>query len=70
MSTTQSVNEHCAGCVYYPLNLPANAYSQEDYRMLQQKNCSFDFQAGDDNCNRTRKTSCSLVDLENLGQSI
>lgn len=70
MSTLPAVNEHCVGCVYYPLNLPTNAYSKEDYRMLQQKNCSFDFQAGDDDCNRTRKTSCSLVDLENLRQSI
>jgi hypothetical protein len=43
--------------------------SKEDYRMLQKKNCSFDFQPKDDNCNRTRKTSCSLVDLENLKQS-
>lgn len=70
MSALESVNEHCAGCVYYPQNLPANAYSQEDYRMLQQKNCSFDFQPGDDDCNRIRKTSCSLVDLENIRQSI
>jgi len=66
----QSVNENCVGCVYYPINLPANAYSDEDYRMLQKKDCSFDFQPMDDNCNKTRKTSCSLVDLENLKQSI
>jgi len=68
--TMQSVNEHCLGCIYYPLNLPANAYPEEDYRMLQKKNCSFDFQPKDDNCNTTRKTSCSLVDLDNLKQSI
>lgn len=58
--------EHCAGCVYHPPNLPADAYPEEDYRMLQRKDCSFDFQPKDDNCTITRKTSCSLVDMENL----
>ncbi len=60
------MNEHCFGCVYYPPNLPADAYPAEDYRMLQGKSCSFDFNPEDENCRATRKTSCSLVDLENL----
>jgi len=62
------VNEHCVGCVYYPPNLPPNAYPTEDYQMLQEKSCSFDFQPRGDDCNTTRKTSCSLVDLKNLKQ--
>lgn len=65
-STTHEANEHCAGCVYYPPNLPPHAYAEEDYRMLQEKLCSFDFVPGDPGCNGTRKTSCSLVDLEQL----
>ena len=35
----QSVNENCVGCVYYPLNLPANAYS--DGRVLGRSNLEF-----------------------------
>ena len=58
------------GCVYYPPNLPETAYSAEDYRMLQAKSCSFDYQPEDDCCNVTRKTSCSLVDLETMVQSV
>jgi len=65
-SAIQNREEHCLGCVYYPPNLPLNAYAAEDYRMLQQKNCSFDLEPGDQDCMETRKTSCSLVDLENL----
>jgi len=61
-----SPQEHCAGCVYYPPNLPPQAYSGDDYRMLRDKACSFDFQPRDGDCESTRKTSCSLVDLENL----
>ena len=61
---------HCAGCVYFPPNLPLNAYPAEDYRMLQTKDCSFDFIPMDDNRNATRKTRCSLVDLEHLRQSV
>lgn len=34
--------------------------------MLQEKECSFDFLPLDANCQATRKTSCSLVDLENM----
>jgi len=62
-------DELCWGCVYFPQNLPRHAYSQEDWILLQEKNCSFDFQPQDENCQATRKTSCSLVDLENLKQS-
>ena len=65
----QDRHEHCFGCVYYPPNLPADAYPAEDYRMLQGKRCAFDHLPGDTACAATRKTSCSLVDLENLQKS-
>jgi len=68
MSRSGIVNELCVSCVFHPPNLPAHAYPEEDYRMLQEMNCSFDFQPGDENCHATRKTSCSLVALENLKQ--
>lgn len=66
MNTTQNENESCCNCVYYPPNLPPGAYPAQDYSMLQQKSCSFDFLPGDPDCATTRKTSCSLVDLEHL----
>ena len=56
--------EVCEGCVYFPPNLPSHAYSKEDWAILQKKSCSFDFQVGDVDCKSTRKTSCSLVDLQ------
>ena len=59
-----SLSEHCSNCVYYPPNLPPHAYSQDDYEFLQEKSCSFDFQPHDTDCQITRKTSCSLVDLK------
>ena len=70
MVTKAGAHEHCVSCVYYPPNLPASGYSEEDFRMLQAKSCSFDFQPQDDNCQATRKTSCSLVDLEHLQRSL
>ena len=70
MSETTGANDHCESCVYYPPNLPVNAYSAEDHRMLREKHCSFDFQPGTEDCRTTRKTSCSLVDLENLQQTV
>lgn len=70
MYKTRSGSDHCAGCVYYPPNLPANAYSEKDYRMLAEKCCAFDFQPMDEDCSSTRKTSCSLVDLEHLERSV
>ena len=70
MFETQNGHEHCVSCVYYPPNLPASAYSEEDFRMLQAKSCSFDFQPQDGNCSATRKTSCSLVDFEHLQRSL
>lgn len=66
MDTKNTADEHCLGCVYYPPNLPPSAYSEEDYRMLQAKTCSFDHQPCDQGCAVTRKTSCSLVDLQHL----
>ena len=62
-SASARASEHCFGCVYYPPNLPPNAYAPDDYNMLQKKSCSFDFLPGDEPCMETRKTSCSLVDL-------
>lgn len=70
MTTTREVHEHCAVCVYYPLNLPASAYPEEDYRMLQEKRSSFDFQPMDSGCRATRKTRCSIVDMEVLRHRI
>lgn len=61
---------HCESCVYYPPNLPVNAYSAQDYRMLRAKDCSFDYQPGSEDCCTTRKTSCSLLDLEHLQRTV
>lgn len=69
MHKSQHGHEHCMSCVYYPRNLPASAYTEEDFHMLQAKSCSFDYQPEDGNCRVARKTSCSLVDLEQLQQS-
>ena len=54
----------CGGCVYHPPNLPAQAYREEDWLMLQAKSCSFDLDAGNDKCLQTRRTSCSIINLE------
>ena len=61
--TVDSDSDHCLGCVYYPPNLTAAAYSVEDYAMLQTKTCSFDYQPRDAGCKSMRKTSCAIVDL-------
>ncbi|TDY00625.1 hypothetical protein EDC23_2129 [Thiohalophilus thiocyanatoxydans] len=66
MSKKVDVNALCGGCVYYPPNLPATAYSEADYRELQKKSCSYDHQPGDQNCQQTRKTHCSLFDLQDM----
>lgn len=58
--------ELCFGCVYYPPNLPPHAYPPEDWEILQARQCSFEHKPGDTDCMATRKTSCSLVDLETL----
>lgn len=60
------IEEYCTGCVYYPPNLPSSAYPEEDWLMLQKKICSFDYCPDDENCQQTRKTSCSIVDLNNF----
>ena len=59
-------DELCLGCVYFPPNLPRKMYADEDWAMLQQRLCSFEYQPGDGGCQATRKTSCSLVDLTSL----
>jgi len=66
MTTPEQPAELCIGCVYYPPNLPPTAYAEADYRMLQAKSCCFDHQPGDAACRDTRKTSCSLLDLNHL----
>ncbi len=60
---SDSPAELCAGCVYFPPNLPRHAYAQADWDMLQARDCSFAHQPGGDECLATRKTSCRLVDL-------
>ena len=69
MNKQQSMNGFCAGCVYYPPNLPENAYPEKDYRILQAKHCSFDYQPAGQDCMATRKTSCSLVDLTHMAKT-
>jgi hypothetical protein len=59
----QNVDELCFGCVYYPPNLPEQAYQAEDWQQLQTKSCSFEFLPDDKDCKQSRKTSCSLVDM-------
>lgn len=59
-----SVNELCQSCVYLPQNLPATAYSEEDYCMLQEKQCAYDLLPGSGECALARKTSCTIVDLQ------
>ncbi len=56
--------EPCGGCVYYPPNLPPELYSEEDYRMLQAKRCSFDATPGDETCEAVRKGACRYVSLD------
>lgn len=64
---TAEPNEYCLGCVYFPPNLPRQAYALEDWETLQARQCSFDFLPEDVECQATRKTSCSLVDLDVSG---
>lgn len=53
----------CFACVFYPPNLPSQAYSEADWLMLQARTCAFDYIPGTTDCLANRKTSCSLVDL-------
>ena len=57
-------NTHCKCCVYFPPNLPEQAYSAQDYQMLLNKACSFDATPGDAECEAMRKGACSLVSLD------
>ena len=54
------------GYMYYLPNLPPNACAPKDWEMLLLRQCSFEHKPGDICCLTTRKTSCSLVDLEAL----
>ncbi|MBU2750113.1 hypothetical protein HER14_03955 [Acidithiobacillus thiooxidans] len=62
---SNKAKKFCNMCVYFPPNLPEDKYPQEDWLDLQQKSCSFDYAPGDADCLLNRKTSCSLMDLEN-----
>lgn len=63
---TDAVEIWCTACVYHPPNLPRSAYAPDDWRELQTKTCAYDCQPDDARCRDWRKTSCSLVDLEQL----
>lgn len=67
---TAEPHELCFGCVYYPPNLARQMYADEDWDMLQQHTCSFEHLPGDERCEATRNTSCSLVDLSTFNASI
>jgi len=62
--------DHCFGCVYFPPNLPQNAYSEADWAMLQARSCSFEHMPATDDCRASRKTHCSLVDLAETRRAI
>lgn len=68
MSARAEPPELCWGCVYYPPNLPRDAYADADWAMLQSRHCSFEHTPGSVECLASRKTSCSLVDVERLRQ--
>lgn len=69
-SPDQALDDYCPGCVYYPPNLPPQAYSEADWAMLQTRRCAFEHAPGTDDCLASRKTSCSLVDLAATRSSI
>lgn len=54
-------HELCFGCVYFPPNLPRQAYSEDDWKMLQARQCSFAYPPDGDDCRQARKASCALV---------
>jgi hypothetical protein len=60
---TVNLEELCFGCVFYPPNLPREAYSQMDWELLRALQCSFEHVPGGDDCLAVRKTSCNLIDL-------
>lgn len=54
-------HELCCGCVFFPPNLPSNAYAPDDWAMLQELDCSFAHVPGGADCLTSRKTSCAIV---------
>ena len=58
---TADAPELCAGCVYFPPNLPRRAYSREDWDLLQARRCSFEHEPGDAACLATRSTHCDVA---------
>lgn len=63
------LEDYCLGCVYYPPNLPPDAYAAADWHLLKDMACSLEHTAGGADCQASRKTSCSLVDLSDSSLS-
>ncbi len=55
--------ELCKGCVYFVDNLPKEAYSEEDWKLIRELECSVGATPGDQLCEGFRKSSCKLVNL-------
>jgi len=55
--------ELCKTCVYYVKNLPREAYPEEEWKLLEELECSLDAEPEDSMCKIFRKSSCSIVDL-------
>jgi hypothetical protein len=64
-----TATEYCIGCVYHPPNLPPHAYAEDDWAMLQARTCAFEHRPRTPDCLASRKTSCSLVDLDAMRHS-
>lgn len=60
----ENPDELCSACVFYPPNLPAYAYAEEDLKLLLAMACSLEHIPGSEGCLASRKTSCSLIDLQ------
>ncbi len=57
---TAEPHELCGGCVFFPPSLPRQAYSDEDWEMLQARQCAFEHLPDSADCRLTRKTSCAV----------
>lgn len=57
------LHDLCVGCVFFPQNLIQKFYSQEDWEMLQARDCALEHSPGTAECEGNRKTSCSIVKL-------
>ncbi len=54
----------CKTCVYYFKNLPKEVYPEEEWKVIEELECSIDAEPDDDLCKVFRKSSCSIVNLE------